>query len=200
MLHPVCRCLAFTVNYALRCARYHFDRRCGSYCYSRGGRYVDVAEYGGADTVGYDTLERIRYGAKLARELYLPVAVTGGLIRENGGVPVGVLMARALENEFMTPVRWVEDRSRTTAQNASYLRAMLPVQHVILVTHASHIGRSVEAFEGVGFTVVPAPMGFRVGKEIDFGLFDWLPSAGALGMSRSVLHEWLGRAYYFFRY
>jgi hypothetical protein len=105
MLHPVCRCLAFTVNYALRCARYHFDRRCGSYCHSRGGRYVDAAEYGGADTVGYDTLERICYGAKLARELYLPVAVTGGLIRENGAVPVGVLMARALENEFMTSVR-----------------------------------------------------------------------------------------------
>jgi len=165
-----------------------------------GGRYLDAAEYGGADTVSYDSLERVRYGAKLARELHLPLAVTGGVVMDNGDEPIGVLMARVLEEEFHTPVRWIEDRSSNTAQNAANLRSMLPVQHIVLVTHASHMRRSIDSFEGVGFKVVPAPMGFRVGKEITYGIFDWLPSASALGTSRSVLHEWLGMAYYRLRY
>ncbi len=165
-----------------------------------GGRYLDAAEYGGADTVSSDSLERVRYGATLARDLHLPVAVTGGVVIETGDEPISVLMARVLEEEFHTPVRWVEDRSSNTAQNASKLRSMLPVQHIILVTHASHMRRSVDVFEGVGFRVVPAPMGFRVGKEITYKIFDWLPSASALWMSRAVLHEWLGMAYYRVRY
>jgi uncharacterized SAM-binding protein YcdF (DUF218 family) len=165
-----------------------------------GGRYTDAPEFGGADTVAYDSLERIRYGAKLARELHLPVAVSGGAVFDDGNDPIGVLMARALEQEFLTPVRWVEDRSSNTAQNARNLRSMLPDQRIILVTHASHMRRSIDAFENVGFTVIPAPMGFRVGKEISFGIFDWLPSAGALIRCRAVLHERLGMAYYRLRY
>lgn len=165
-----------------------------------GGRYSDAPEYGGADTVGSDTLERVRYGAHLARQLKLPVAVTGGTVLGTSQYAIGELMARVMAEEFRMPARWIETRSRNTAQNASELRALLPVQHIILVTHAIHMKRAAEAFERVGFTVTQAPMGYASGADISYGLFDWLPSASALSLARAVLHEWIGMVYYRWRY
>jgi uncharacterized SAM-binding protein YcdF (DUF218 family) len=164
------------------------------------GRYTGAREYDGADTVAPETLERLRYGAKLARESGLPVAVSGGSVFATEGEPLGVLMARVLGEAFQIPVRWIEDSSRNTAQNARMLRSLLPVQHIILVTHAIHMARAVGVFEAVGFTVTPAPMGFRAGDAVTYGVFDWLPSVAALSTSRAVLHEWLGMAYYRLRY
>lgn len=164
------------------------------------GTYKDAREYGGVDTVAHDTLERLRYGVKLARDLKLPLAVTGGTVFANAGEPAAVLMARVLAEEFHIPARWIEDKSRNTAENASKLRSLLPLRDIILVTHALHMARAVGVFEGVGFAVTPAPMGFIVGEEISFGLFDWLPSISALSTSRAVLHEWMGIAYYRLRY
>lgn len=164
------------------------------------GRYTDAAEYGGADTVASDTLERLRYAARLAREVGLPVAVTGGALRQSEDEAVGVLMARVLTEEFQVPVHWVEDRSRNTAENARNLRALLGKRHILLVTHALHMRRALGVFERVGFTVTAAPMGFKAGHELGFDIFDWLPSASALWLSRAALHEWLGSAYYRLRY
>ena len=55
-----------------------------------GGTYYAAPEYGG-DTVGRGTLERIRYGAHLARQTRLPLLVTGGAL--HGGRPEAELMA-----------------------------------------------------------------------------------------------------------
>jgi uncharacterized SAM-binding protein YcdF (DUF218 family) len=109
-------------------------------------------------------------------------------------------MAQVLREEFQTPVKWVEQQSRNTAQNASQLRALLPVQHIVLVTHAMHMPRAVAAFERVGFTVTAAPMGFRSGRNDPYDFLDCLPSGSALIVSRAALHEWLGMFYYKLRY
>ena len=159
------------------------------------------AEYGGA-TVGADTLERIRYGAMLARQLKLPIAVTGGPSSGSNAQPLGSLMARVLEQEFNEPVDWVETSSRNTAQNAINLRSMLPLDHIILVTHSIHMSRALTIFEKVGFTVRAAPIDIPAHSAggFKFRLSDWLPSASALLISRTVLYEWLGSAYYSLRY
>jgi len=166
-----------------------------------GRRNSSSPEYGG-DTVGADTLERIRYGAKLARELKLPVAVTGGGSRTSDAPPLGAIMSRVLECEFDQPVSWIETASRNTAQNATGLRALLPAQNIILVTHSLHMKRALDTFEKVGFTVQAAPIDIPTAsaERFTFRLQDWLPSASALLMSRQVIYELLGRAYYSLRY
>jgi uncharacterized SAM-binding protein YcdF (DUF218 family) len=165
-----------------------------------GARKYQAPEYGGRDSIGPDTLERIRYGAKLSRELNLAIAVTGGAVIGSKRLPLGQLMAESLQDEFNIKVSWIEGESRNTAQNARFSRELLPVQKIILVTHAIHMSRSVQAFETAGFTVVPAPMGFSSGDHTTYGLFDWLPSVSALVTCRAVLHEWLGIAFYTVRY
>jgi len=81
-----------------------------------GGTRRAAPEYGG-DTLGRRTLERVRYGARVARETGLPVLVTGGVLPDVQSSEAA-LMREALEREYGVPVRWAEDRSRNTRENA----------------------------------------------------------------------------------
>ena len=154
------------------------------------GIHPGAPEYGG-DTLSNSSLERVRYGAKLARESKLPVLVTGGSLY--GGRPEGELMKQVLENEFFVPVRWTETKSRDTKENALYSEALLRsagVQRIALVTHSWHMPRAAINFQKAGLEVVPAPMGFT---PQGISLFErLLPSTGAFERSANAIHEWAG--------
>lgn len=155
-----------------------------------GSRYA-APEYGAADTVSAATLERLRYGAKLAREHRLPLLVTGGSVY--GGRAEAISMQAVLHEEWSLPVRWVEDRARDTRENARFSASLLQaagITRIALVSQAWHLPRAVPLFEAAGLTVVPAPTAFSGPLP---SLEAWLPSAEALRVSRQALHEWLGR-------
>lgn len=165
-----------------------------------GGRYPAAPEYK-EDTVSTHTLERLRYAAYLQRKTKLPILVSGGSVFGEGTAEA-VLMKKTLETAFIGVTHWVEDKSKTTYQNALFsheLLAKLNIQDVILVTHASHMRRSKEAFEQVGFRVTPAPMGFNNSSRRPL-LLDLLPNAYALAATASSFHEMIGRAWYNLRY
>ena len=62
-------------------------------------------------------LERQRYAARLAKASGLPVLTTGGL--HYGSPPSEAqLMADSLHDDFGVQVRWKEEQSRTTWENA----------------------------------------------------------------------------------
>jgi uncharacterized SAM-binding protein YcdF (DUF218 family) len=160
-----------------------------------GGTYFHAPEYGG-DTVNAQTLERLRFAAKLQRETGKPILVTGG-------APLGnltseaELMKRVLEQEFNVPVRWAEDASDNTLDNANLSRQLLKQSHIdriYLVTHAWHMPRSVLVFQAAGFQVVPAPTAYTTRYQTD--LLAFLPNAYALRDSRIFLHELIGILWY----
>jgi uncharacterized SAM-binding protein YcdF (DUF218 family) len=154
-----------------------------------GGTYFDAPEYGG-DTVGLATLERLRYGARLARTSRLPLLVTGGA--PVGGRPEGELMREVLEGEFGVAVRWVESASQDTTENAALSATMLKaagVTRIALLSNAWHLPRAIPLFERQGLAVTPAPMAFSTAPPA--GWTGFLP--GSFGTSREALHEHLGR-------
>ena len=160
-----------------------------------GGRFRNSVEYGG-DTVSQFTLERVRYGAYLARKLGKPVLVTGGA-PEGNLVPEGQLMHSVLQGEYGVPPRWVEDRSRNTRENALFSAEILRqsgIRRIYLVTHAWHLARAIPEFERVGLTVIPAGTGHKL--EGDLELFDFIPNAHAMKNSYLASHEWVGLAWY----
>ncbi len=160
-----------------------------------GGRDINAPEYGG-DTLGWASLERLRYGAKLQRQTGLPLLVTGGK-PDGGELPEGEIMRRVLEGEFGVPVRWVEDRSDNTRENAYFSRELLKgsgVQTIYLVTHAWHMPRAKRVFEAAGFKVVPAGVGFHQTKAPT--ALDFLPDARALEGSARYIHEIIGLVWY----
>lgn len=165
-----------------------------------GGRYAEAPEYQGRDTVSRYTLERLRYGAALHRQSDLPILVTGGS-PFGRAVPEGELMRQVLETDFKLPVRWVENASSNTWENARFSQVQLAqagITRIALVTHAWHMPRSILAFEQSGLTVIPAPTAYTTrGGPL---LLQFVPDAGALEDSRKALHELLGRVWYAVRY
>jgi uncharacterized SAM-binding protein YcdF (DUF218 family) len=160
-----------------------------------GGRNRDSVEYGG-DSVKHFTLERLRYGAHLARKLGKPVLVTGGS-PEGEGTPEGRIMAAVLEREFRVPVRWVEERSRNTRENARFsaeILAQAGIKRIYLVSHAWHLARAMPEFQAMGLTVIPAGTGYTLDGDVE--LFDFIPSAQALQTSYLASHEWIGLMWY----
>jgi uncharacterized SAM-binding protein YcdF (DUF218 family) len=97
-------------------------------------------------------------------------------------------------------LRWSEDRSRDTHENALRTVEILKTQNfsrVVLVTHDMHMPRALRNFErareaaGMNFTLVPAPVGIteRAGHRL---LGDFVPSPDGIARSRYAIREWLG--------
>ena len=159
-----------------------------------GGSDLNAPEYG-ADTVGEGTLARLRYAAKLQRASGKPILTSGGRPTSKGTAEA-TQMKVALEHDFNVPVRWTEDASGNTLQNARNSYQILHkegIKRIYLVTHAWHMRRSVMAFQAAGFDVVPAATQFTHGA-VD--LFSFIPSAGGLYSSRIVMHELIGLWWY----
>ena len=154
-----------------------------------GGTRRYAAEYGGA-TISGITLDRIRYGAWLARATKLPILVSGGAVR--GAPPEALLMRDILENEFGVPVRWIEADSRNTHENAVDSAKILTdagVRSVVLVGHSFDFPRSRKEFEAAGIHVIAAPIAIPPPVPREFG--DFVPSPYGLSRSYFVLYEML---------
>lgn len=158
-----------------------------------GGLRKHAEEYGG-ETLGPLTLERARYGARLARETGLPVLVAGG--RPAGfEASEAELMRTVLQREFGVTVRWAETASRDTRENARRAAAILRpagVRRIVLVVHGFDVPRAQAEYEAAGFEVTIAAT--RLARVADGQVTDFLPSASALLTSYYAVYEMAGLA------
>ena len=120
-----------------------------------GGGIYQGLEFSQAQA-GTFSLPRVMYGAYLAKNTQMPIVISGieGQAMRNSLLMLGV------EPKF------VEDKSLDTHQNAQFSEQLLQpqgIKHIVLVTDAWHMSRSVFAFEHFGFKVVPAPTEFPEG-------------------------------------
>lgn len=164
------------------------------------GRIRPAWEFGAAETLSPLSMQRLRYGAWLARRTGLPIAVSGGAL-DDEATPLATLATHVLETEFGLKPLVAEAASNTTWENGWFTARLLDphgVRRVALVTHAFHSERARHSFEAAGLTVVDAPTGFY-GDDTDNGhspIGDWLPSGTALAMSTIALHELTGNLWY----
>ncbi len=163
------------------------------------GRRSQVLEYDAPDLSPL-TLERLRYGTWLARQTGLPLGYSGGIGHGAvSGPSEAAVAALVIARDGGVPLRWAEQRSRDTNENARYSVAMLQadgITQVLLVTHGFHQQRALAAFRraigqsGQPMQVVAAPVGLRPPPTGE--LSDYLPGHDGLALSRWALHEWLG--------
>lgn len=163
-------------------------------------RYRNAPEYGD-DTLGSNSLARVRYGAYLHRQTSLPIIVSGGIVYGNKGKSLAQVMADSLNSDFNIDEVIREERSKTTGENAYYTKVLLDqlrIDNVFLVTNSIHMPRAVASFRKEGITVIPAPTIFIKNEHPWYTLT--IPSARALYTSRQALHEWLGLIWYKIRH
>ena len=159
-----------------------------------GGVDNHAPEYNGANLSGA-SMARLLYGLYLARATQLPMAFSGGQgWAGQNAAPADAAVADAVLKRLQAPaLRWQENQSRDTRENARMTAVMLEaegISHIALVTHAWHMPRSVRQFEATGLKVLPAPMGYIQTSATP--LLQWLPSGDGLRESGWVLKEWLG--------
>ena len=150
-----------------------------------GGQRAYAPEYGGAEADPY-LLERLTYGAWLARRTNLPVLVTGYRIEATA-------MAETLARNFQIRPRWVDDRAYDTfenARNSAQILRAAGIERILLVSSAAHLWRAAHEFRATGLTVIAAPV--HVWSPAGGSVFDFLPSSRALVTSNFALHELIG--------
>ena len=149
------------------------------------GTQRPAPEYGGP-AAGADLLERLSYGAYVARRTGLPVLVSGA--------PQDAPAMRAtLARDFGITARWVDGESRDTFDNARFSARLLKadgIERIVLVTSSYHEWRAAQEFESVGLAVEPAPV--HVWAARPRHLTDYLPEAHGLLESSQALHEIVG--------
>jgi uncharacterized SAM-binding protein YcdF (DUF218 family) len=159
-----------------------------------GGSYFQAPEYAGQDTVSEATLVRLRYGARLQRELHLPILVSGGKPLGNS-VSEAQQMRFALEQDFQVPVRWTEAQSNNTQESArNSFQTLRDSKKIYLVTHAWHMPRAAAAFRRAGFEVIEAPTAFTTHHPFD--LLSFVPRAESLLECKIFVHEVIGLLWY----
>ena len=164
------------------------------------GRRLLAPEYGEA-TLKPMTVERLRYGIWLARQTGLPLAYSGGVgFGAEPGPGEAEVAARIASQQFGLALRWTEDLSRDTNENAIRTLALLApqgIEHIVVVTHDFHMPRALANFArakrdaNLQIEIQAAPMGMRADGPTSLG--DWLPSRAGFVLTDLVLHEWLGR-------
>ncbi|MBV1959109.1 MAG: YdcF family protein [Pseudomonadales bacterium] len=166
-----------------------------------GGSLTRPAEFGG-DVLKTGTLTRLHHGVFLHKKTGLPLLMTGGIGRGKT-VSEAWVMGQTLKNYYGVEARWLEQRSRTTWENAQYSAEMLlpqNIQKIVLVTEAYHMDRSIHSFEQMGFKVIPAPTGYSSSRMKGWRVMDFLPDAKSFDVNYKLIHERVGLIAYRFMY
>ena len=123
------------------------------------------------------------------------LVISGGGYRR---IPDAVLMANLAE-QLGVPAQAIEleDRSRTTWQNAQFVAALSPPvpKRIWLVTTTLHLPRALGAFRAWGFE----PCAWSSGSPDEgfrFGLDAFIPQGQSVETTKLALHELLGEAEY----
>jgi uncharacterized SAM-binding protein YcdF (DUF218 family) len=150
-----------------------------------GGRRDYAPEYRDS-APDHALLERLSYGAFLARHTGLPILVSGAPLEARA-------MQTSLSRDFGVPARWVENQSRDTFENARFTAQMLGkqgIRRILLVTSSMHLWRAAHEFDDAGFEVIPAPQGVWVPR--DLGPLRFIPGPTGLERSNAVIYELIG--------
>ncbi len=143
--------------------------------------------------------DRLWRGATLYRAQKAPWVVLSGGTTLSESLPESVMMAQKWGSLGLPAAPLIQEPdSRTTRENAQYTRALLQgrgIEHILLVTSASHMRRAAAAFTSQGFIVTAVATDHQTPSIIG-PVPRWLPTVERLARSTRAIHEWVGYRVY----
>jgi len=108
-----------------------------------------------------------------------------------------VLKEYAIANGINSDKILVTKDVENTADEAAAVKELIsPSRKIILVTSAYHMYRAKKLFEGEGFNVIPYKVDYKVSRNDELVVMDFLPSAGSLQKMENGTKEIIGRIFY----
>ncbi len=91
----------------------------------------------------------------------------------------------------------IESKSKSTAQSAEHIRALVGKDDFLLVTSGGHMPRALAAMASFGLRAIPVPTDHQGPKS--WRDAEWQPRPESLAVSDLAVHEYLGRLWYAMR-
>jgi uncharacterized SAM-binding protein YcdF (DUF218 family) len=168
-----------------------------------GGGAVGKGTLRPSDQLAGLSLERTICGADLFAQGVAPrLIVTGGdaMVFGHGPKEAAEMKRLALRLGVPEDAIVLEDRSRTTYENAVGVKRILGQASILLVTSASHVPRAVGLFRKQGLETTASPCGYlakdRPWSGWDPDPFDLIPEIEALRKSTIAIAEIVGTIVY----
>ncbi|MBU02221.1 MAG: hypothetical protein CME55_02910 [Halieaceae bacterium] len=159
-----------------------------------GGGITGESRYGlGGDF--NEAADRLWRAADLYRGGKAPIIVLSGGTSLEGTVSEAQLMDQKLRGLGLTEAAWIEEpESRNTRENGKFTRVLLEgsgVNHILLVTSATHMRRASAVFTSQGFVVTAVATDHQLPLTVG-PVPGWLPTHERLARSTRAIHEWVG--------
>ncbi|HOP28952.1 MAG TPA: YdcF family protein [Spirochaetota bacterium] len=165
-----------------------------------GGTLENSPEEGDNGSLTGDSFKRALYGLYIAEQYRLPVLYSGGTLFEGQGKGEAEIAMKLLSKYNKTGLKLMkETMSRTTYENAVYVKEKFNPGRVILVTSAYHMKRSLYIFKRAGVECVPAPTDYKI-DSYDFNVTSWLPKSSEMDCIYKGLKEHIGLLFYMIKY
>jgi len=108
-----------------------------------------------------------------------------------------VLKEYAISNGIPSDKILVTKDVENTAEEAVAVKELIGYnKKIILVTSAYHMYRAKKLFEKQGFNVVPCKVDFKVSRNNELVVMDFLPNTGSLEQTETGTREIIGRIFY----
>jgi uncharacterized SAM-binding protein YcdF (DUF218 family) len=109
-----------------------------------------------------------------------------------------VLKEYAISNGIPSEKILVTKDVENTADEAVAVNELIgPSKRIILVTSAYHMYRAKRLFEKQGFKVIPYKVDYKIGRNKEMVIMDFLPDAESLKRTETGIREFMGRLIYF---
>lgn len=159
------------------------------------GATQDTPDVSGNGQLSGNSANRLLTTARLHLKTGLPIIISGGQVFADSGNEAQISRRILMDLGIPASKIFIDDRSRTTIENAMYTKAILEEQRFerpILVVSGFHLPRAVKNFERIGINVLPYPTDYQVSKNSYFSFNKLAPSYDALWKSGTALREYMG--------
>ncbi len=161
-----------------------------------GGAINSSPEEEGRGSLPPEAMKRALYGLYLAGIFDIPLIYSGGKVFGGETESESDIALRIMKRYTVKKIKLIkEDRSRTTFENAEFIKSTFNPEKIILVTSAYHMKRSLYSFKRAGIECIPAPTDYKLDNS-GYSLMSFIPSTGGMDSVFRGLKEHVGLLFY----